>query len=87
MPTASKTNARSTAQKGATILAAVRTISGLPSHRDLEDVVLIYKCWVILWLFVLGFQMPSDIFWKTICILEAAKRRILVSITVWGGRA
>jgi len=44
MTTSAKTGACYTGLIGATVLAEVRTISGLPSRRDLEDVVLIYKC-------------------------------------------
>ena len=44
MTTSDKTGACYTGLNGATVLSEVRTISGLPSHLDLEDVVLIYKC-------------------------------------------
>ena len=44
MKTSDKTGACYTGLNGATYLSEVRTISGLPSRRDLEDAVLIYKC-------------------------------------------
>jgi len=44
MTTSAKTGACYTSLIGATVLSEVRTISGLPSRRDLEDAVLIYKC-------------------------------------------
>jgi len=37
MPTSAKTGACYTGHNGATVLAAVRTISGLPSHLRIEN--------------------------------------------------
>jgi hypothetical protein len=37
MPTSAKTGACYTGLNGATVLAAVRTISGLPTRRSLEN--------------------------------------------------
>ncbi len=42
MTTSAKTGACYTGLIGATVLSEVRTISGLPSRQDLEDVILIY---------------------------------------------
>jgi hypothetical protein len=39
MPTSAKTGACYTCFDGATVLAKVRAISGLPSHRNLEYLV------------------------------------------------
>jgi hypothetical protein len=49
MPTSAKTGACYTGQIGATVLAAVRTISGLPTRRDLYN-------------FFLGFNFVTFIF-------------------------
>ena len=68
------TYARYTGLIGATVWPKFRAISGLPTRRDLEDEVLIYKYWIVLRLIFLGFQMPLDLFWKKISILEATKR-------------
>jgi len=43
MPTPAKTGACYTGLNGATVLAAVRTISGLPSHFNLESLAIILR--------------------------------------------
>jgi hypothetical protein len=47
MTTSGKTGACYTGHAGATVLSEVRTISGLPTRCELEDVVIIYKCLVV----------------------------------------
>ena len=54
IPTAVKTGACYTGLIGATVFAAVRTISGLPSRLNLEKYVML--------LFIIGFQTASENF-------------------------
>jgi len=76
MPTSAKTGASYTGLIGATVLAAVRTISGLPSRYHLLTCIRLLVFW---------FQMASEnfgikrLFWGLL-------RGPAVSNTVWGGR-
>jgi hypothetical protein len=91
MTTSAKTGACYTSLIGATVLAEVRTISGLPtrchlqwfyeervsnSFREFWVIATVLKSTEIITQIAVRRSMPSEIFWKKIDILEAAKGRV-----------